>query len=75
MNKIPFKISKTWILFLLLAAMTSTTVTAQLNPLAGIYFQNEYLGNPALAGKEAGLNLNIGYRRQWSAKPGAPKTQ
>ena len=70
-------IRKTLAAGILLAAITgiTQTATAQLNPLAGIYFQNEYLGNPAMAGVEQGLNLNMGYRRQWSAMPGAPKTQ
>lgn len=63
-------------LFLLLNLFLSAQqIRAQLNPLAGIYFSNEYLANPAMAGKEQGLNLNMGYRKQWSAIPGAPKTQ
>ena len=48
---------------------------AQLNPLAGIYFSNQYLANPAIAGIKQGLNLNLGYRQQWSAFSGSPKTQ
>ena len=48
---------------------------AQLNPLSGIYFQNQYLGNAAMAGREKGLKLNMGVRQQWSSIPGAPKTQ
>ena len=61
--------------FLLLLTALSTEVKAQLNPLAGFYFQNEYMGNPAMAGREEGLNLNLGYRQQWSSVPGAPVTQ
>ncbi len=60
---------------LLIASFAHIEVKAQLNPLAGIYFQNQYLGNPAMAGINQGLNLNMGYRKQWSAMPGAPKTQ
>lgn len=48
---------------------------AQLNPLSGIYFQNPYLGNPAMAGRQKGVTLNMGFRKQWSAIPGAPQTQ
>lgn len=73
MKDILSKISKTGAI--ILALLAGAEVRAQLNPLAGIYFQNEYLGNPAMAGTEQGLNLNMGYRRQWSAMPGAPKTQ
>lgn len=63
-------------LFLVLIIISGTQQSrAQLNPLAGIYFSNEYLGNPAMAGIEKGLTLNMGYRKQWSTIPGAPKTQ
>ena len=48
---------------------------AQLHPLGGVYFQNRYLINPALAGNEQGLYTNLGYRKQWSSMPGSPKTQ
>ncbi|WP_423147936.1 PorP/SprF family type IX secretion system membrane protein [Rubrolithibacter danxiaensis] len=48
---------------------------AQLNPLGGIYFQNQYQANPAMAGLEDRLNLNLSMRQQWNSIPGAPKTQ
>lgn len=51
------------------------TAQAQLHPLGGVYFQNRYLINPALAGSEAGWFSNLGLRQQWSTMPGAPKTQ
>jgi type IX secretion system PorP/SprF family membrane protein len=57
------------------AVINSYEAQAQLNPLAGIYFQNQYLGNPAMAGAEKGLVVNTGFRKQWSAIPGAPQTQ
>jgi type IX secretion system PorP/SprF family membrane protein len=47
---------------------------AQLNPFQSMYFQNKYLYNPAVAGLDQNLNINIGYRQQWSSFPGAPKT-
>ena len=72
---IPSILTRAGILPLLVIAFTTTGVKAQLNPLAGIYFSNEYLGNPAMAGREQGLILNMGYRQQWSTIPGAPKTQ
>jgi type IX secretion system PorP/SprF family membrane protein len=39
-----------------------------------MYFQNRYLANPAMAGIEKGLNLQMDYRRQWSEFPGMPRT-
>jgi type IX secretion system PorP/SprF family membrane protein len=70
------KINQTRIILCLLGIISlSGQVKAQLNPLAGIYIQNQYLGNPAMAGLEKGLNINMGYRKQWSSIPGAPKTQ
>lgn len=48
---------------------------AQLNPLNEIYYQNQYLGNPAMAGQEKGLKLNLGVRKQWATMPGSPSTQ
>ncbi|PTR01410.1 type IX secretion system PorP/SprF family membrane protein [Mucilaginibacter yixingensis] len=47
---------------------------AQLNPFQSMYYQNHYLLNPALAGVDKGLNLNVNYRQQWSNFPGTPKT-
>ena len=48
---------------------------AQLNPMGALYFQNQYLNNPAMAGLESGFNLNLGYRQQWSRIPGSPVMQ
>lgn len=36
---------------------------------------NQYLANPAMAGLEKGLKLNLGARKQWSNMPGSPRTQ
>ncbi len=60
---------------ILLILLFTTHAQAQLTPLEDMYFANQYLGNPAMAGFEQGLNLNMGYRKQWSSIPGAPKTQ
>lgn len=54
--------------------MSYTAVFAQLNPLGAMYFQNQYLANPAIAGMN-GLKLSMGYRKQWSGLPGTPSTQ
>ena len=62
-------------LLLLITVLFGSESKAQLNPLGGVYFQNQYLANPAFAGLDSGLSLNLGYRQQWSNVPGAPKTQ
>ncbi len=64
-------------LFVLAAVfMQVKTVSAQqLDPFSSMYFQNQYLTNPAMAGLDKGLNLNLGIRQQWATMPGSPKTQ
>lgn len=52
-----------------------TTVKAQLNPLASQYFQNQYLFNPAMAGLNKGLNINLDYSKQGFGIDGAQSTQ
>lgn len=47
---------------------------AQLAPFQNMYFQNKYIYNPAMAGLDKGLNLNVAYRKQWSSFPGTPET-
>ena len=51
------------------------TAKAQLNPFSAMYYQNQYLSNPAMAGLEQGLNVNMALRQQWSSIPGSPKAQ
>jgi len=48
---------------------------AQLSGMQTMYYQNQYLANPAMAGLEQGLNLNLGYQQQWTSVPGGPKLQ
>lgn len=45
---------------------------AQLTNIQSIYFQNQYLANPAMAGMEPQLNLNMDYHQQWIGVPGSP---
>lgn len=52
-----------------------TTVKAQVNPLASQYFQNQYLFNPAMAGLDKGLNINVDYSKQGFGIAGAQSTQ
>lgn len=62
-----------------LTALASITLTqqasAQLTPLGAQYFNNQYLGNPALAGADQGFKMNAAYRQQWSKIQGAPELQ
>ncbi|PYF74897.1 PorP/SprF family type IX secretion system membrane protein [Pedobacter nutrimenti] len=60
-------------LFVLLVMISTLQVKAQLNPFQAMYFQNPYLYNPAIAGREKGLVLNFGHNQQWNNFPGAPK--
>ncbi|WP_207424269.1 PorP/SprF family type IX secretion system membrane protein [Desertivirga brevis] len=60
---------------LLLIGLKAETVKAQLHPLGSVYYQNPYLINPALAGREEGWFANAAFRQQWSSMPGAPSTQ
>ncbi|KIO77508.1 hypothetical protein TH53_09460 [Pedobacter lusitanus] len=55
--------------------LTSKQSSAQLNPLSAMYYQNQYLGNPAMVGIDQGLEFNLAYRAQWNGAPGAPVTQ
>lgn len=48
---------------------------SQINLLDAQFFQNRYLANPAMAGLDGGLRVNLGYRNQWSNVPGAPIDQ
>jgi len=55
--------------------LSLNSLKAQLNPLTSQYYNNTYLGNPAFAGYEKGLNINAAYRKQWSGFPGSPSIQ
>jgi len=48
---------------------------AQLNPLTSIYYQNQYLANPAMAGMDEYLKINLGYRKDAGSTPGMPVVQ
>lgn len=55
--------------------LLGTSAFAQLNPMGSIYYQNQFLANPAMAGLETGLNLNAALKTQWVGVDGAPKIQ
>ncbi len=48
---------------------------AQFNPLLSQYYNNTYLGNPAFAGVNRGVQLHTAYSRQWTNIPGSPEVQ
>lgn len=60
-------------LVLVVFATASFQVNAQLNPMAAQYFQNPYIANPAMAGIQSGIRVNLGFKSQWNSVPGAPK--
>ncbi|MBB5636627.1 type IX secretion system PorP/SprF family membrane protein [Pedobacter cryoconitis] len=47
---------------------------AQIRPLGTQYYENQYISNPAFAGMDEGMNINMSYRNQWRAIPGSPVT-
>jgi type IX secretion system PorP/SprF family membrane protein len=64
-----------WGLITGLFLFTAKQSYAQLNPLSAMYYQNQYLGNPAMVGIDTGLAFNLAYRAQWNGTPGSPVTQ
>ena len=48
---------------MLIAAGSIQQANAQLTGFHSAYFTNEYLNNPAMAGMEKGLDLNLGYQQ------------
>ena len=58
-----------------LALLLAIPCKAQLNPFQAMYYQNRYMNNPAMAGLDKGLTLNLGYLQQWDTFPGTPKMQ
>lgn len=48
---------------------------AQVNNFQSVYYQNQYLSNPAMAGLDKGLILNFAYRQQLNGLPGSAKLQ
>jgi type IX secretion system PorP/SprF family membrane protein len=70
------KISKSLTVFIaVITAMGCQQACAQLTGLQTMFYQNQYLANPAMAGLEKGLNLNLGYQQQWTSVPGGPRLQ
>ncbi|WP_161595837.1 PorP/SprF family type IX secretion system membrane protein [Flavobacterium pectinovorum] len=55
-----------------LIILGTNSANAQLTEYDAMYFQNQYLNNPAMAGLDKGVKFNIGYQRQWDEVPGNP---
>jgi len=54
-------------------AQSVANAAGLLEPSGTLYFQNQYLGNAAMAGIDSGLHLNAAHRRQWqNSIDGAP---
>jgi type IX secretion system PorP/SprF family membrane protein len=64
-----------YLAILFISASFIEEASAQLHPLGNMYYQNQYMGNPAFAGIEQGLNANVAYREQFTEIPGSPVTQ
>jgi type IX secretion system PorP/SprF family membrane protein len=57
---------------IVIVSSMASSAFAQLSGFHSVYYQNQYLANPSLAGLEDGLTLNAGYQQQWSSIPGSP---
>lgn len=54
---------------------TTQSSFAQISYLGSQFYENQYIGNPAMAGLEENIILNLSYRSQWRTMPGSPITQ
>lgn len=66
---------KKLIIVLVLLTTLTTASQAQVTGFKSVYYKNQYLANPAMAGLDKGLNVNIGYQRLLTSIPGGPKLQ
>jgi type IX secretion system PorP/SprF family membrane protein len=67
--------TKVHLFILSILLIFSFNAYSQISLLDAQFFQNRYLANPAMAGLDGGLRVNLGYRNQWSNVPGAPIDQ
>ncbi|MCZ4243525.1 PorP/SprF family type IX secretion system membrane protein [Pedobacter punctiformis] len=66
---------KTKYIMIAIGILLMSKTYGQLNPMGSMYYQNQYLANPAMAGVEQGWELNGSYKAQWTAINGAPSMQ
>lgn len=60
----------TYILTLVVLFLISVDVKAQVSPPMSMYYLNEYIYNPAVAGKKQGLNLALSYKNNLTGSNG-----
>jgi type IX secretion system PorP/SprF family membrane protein len=67
---------KTSVLIFILGLLWLTQpVYSQVTYLGSQFYENQYIGNPAMSGIEQGIVLNLSYRSQWRTLSGSPITQ
>lgn len=66
---------KVYLLGLMLGFFWTQPALAQVTYLGSQFYENQYVGNPAMSGVEEGVILSLGYRSQWRTMPGSPVTQ
>lgn len=66
---------KGMMMIIIITLISTTSSKAQLSPFGAMYFQNQYLGNPAMAGSQEGFRMDLGHSSQQINMPGSPKTQ
>lgn len=59
---------------ILIATLSTTTISAQQDPLYSQHMYNKLPLNPAYAGSRDAISATALYRRQWISFPGAPNT-
>jgi type IX secretion system PorP/SprF family membrane protein len=70
------RVSIIWLSCILIMIVVSAQQSfGQLDPMGAVYYQNQYLANPAMSALDNGLKLNLGLRQQQSSVSGAPLTQ
>lgn len=60
--------------FFYIAILANLAIPAQQNPQFSQYLQNPFVLNPAMAGVEDYVDVNVAYRNQWTGIDGAPRT-
>ncbi|WP_341836400.1 PorP/SprF family type IX secretion system membrane protein [Chitinophaga pollutisoli] len=72
MKKISTQLCLLFLTLMLPYTVEAQRIFDQQDPLPQQYFENRYLGNPALAGADTGLSLSMGYRKAWKESADAP---
>lgn len=62
-------------LVLTISVLVAHHADAQVSPMISMYYQNQYLSNPAFAGYGKGLNINLAYKQQQTKVEGTPASK